>query len=267
MAGDSTLQDQDPGGDVPVVLTPIWMIVISTPLVGGTAVPTFLIGPAFSGTVAGSHVVSSQTARQAPGKEPKSKSETSDFDKGFSRLCQVVGLIVGLAMLYEMAKKKYTDWKEEKEKARSEAEDEAGLEQENAEIDAAADADLNDALAPAEAANAPAAEQVAAVEAAVVHEQQVEVLDNAIDAHVEQVEDAVQAEVVESGLAPSQKLEDAVNQVEQDAATAKEGVEAGISSRSSRSTNRSTTLAGSPRRSRHPFSRKSPGLSRVPPRE
>lgn len=227
MAGDSTLQDADPGGDVPVVLTPVWMNVISTPLTNGTPVPKFLIGPAFSGTVAGSHVVSSQTARQVPGKEAKSKSETSDFDKGFSKLCQVVGLIVGLAMLYEMGKKKYEDWKEKKEKARSEAEDEAELEQENGEIDAAAEADLNAELAPVEAANAQAAEQVAAVEAAVVHEQQAEVLDGAIDAHVEQVEDAVQAEVAESGVAPSQNLEDAVSQVEQDAAAAKEAVEAG----------------------------------------
>lgn len=141
MAGDGSMTDANPGTDVTTSLSPVWMNVVQSSMQNGTPVANYLIGSAVCGTIAGQNVVSSQTARQAPGK-PADPSKQSSFDSIFNHLCSAVGLLAGLLMVYEFVAKKAGESSAAKEKAKADATSETDFKQKSDTIDSAAATDI-----------------------------------------------------------------------------------------------------------------------------
>jgi hypothetical protein len=126
MAGDGTMVDANPGADVAITLTPVWMNVVQTTMQNGVPVASYLIGSAVCGTMAGTEVVSSQTARQIPGK-PADPKKAGFFDSLFNSASSTLSTLVGLIMLYEFISKAFNKAQTEKETAKSEATSDADL--------------------------------------------------------------------------------------------------------------------------------------------
>lgn len=223
MAGDGTMQDSDPGTDTPVTLTPVWMNVVQTPLVDGQPTPKYLIGNAVNGTVGGTNVVSSQTARQLPGQPPShSPSEESGWDKLFSKGIEIIGALAGLVAIYEFAQKKFGKGEGEKETAKSKAKDQADLDKQTQTIDDQIQAEVTDPVAGVPAAEAATAADVEVVNqgyADVVTQTRINTMTEVLDERVAAVEQQVQTDI-ENGVTPTQEFEDAFQQVQTDAETA-----------------------------------------------
>ena len=110
MNGDRTMGEKDRGKDLSLSLTPVWVNVLQTHLVKGVPTSNYYIGPSVTGTVANTKVVSTGSPRQMPGKtaQKKDHQQIAQFDAGFNKFSQTVGLVVGLLMLGEFAKKIFT---------------------------------------------------------------------------------------------------------------------------------------------------------------
>jgi hypothetical protein len=134
MAGDGTMVDSNPGADVSLQLTPVFMNVIQSTMQNGVPVPSYLVGTALCGTIMGKEVVSSQTARQIPGK-PADPKKAGFFDSLFGSASSTLSTLVGLIMLYEFLTKKTNENQAEKETSKSEASSQAELEASDTSID------------------------------------------------------------------------------------------------------------------------------------
>jgi hypothetical protein len=122
MAGDGTMVDQNPGQDVACTLTPVWMTTTQTTMEGNQPQTTYIAGPAITGTVAGTNVVSTQTVIPLPS-QAQSGSQSPGFFSGqtFNTICEVTGLLVGLVMIYELAEKRLSGKQQALEEARNDA--------------------------------------------------------------------------------------------------------------------------------------------------
>ena len=230
MAGGSVMQDANPGADIPVSLTPVWMNVIQTPMENGTPTPKYLIGSGLNGTVGSTNVVSSQTARQVPGKPAtKSAAENSTFDKILSKGSEIIGALAGLVAVYEFVKKKFEKGEAAKEKAKSEAKDPEDLKAKEDAADAEVQAEVTDpkdGVAPLEAASQSDAASVSDGYSATVTEMRADTMRTAITDKVDAIESQVQTDL-ENGDTPSQSFEDAWSDLQTKSQSALESIDNG----------------------------------------
>ncbi len=209
MNGDGTMVDSNPGQDVSVSLTPVWMNVIQTSMKDGVPVSSYISGPTVTGTIAGKEVVSSQTARQLPEK-PANKSKESSFDAGFNKLCQSVGLIVGLLMLGDFGKKMFTSAKDKitskKEKAKSKEE----FEKEEKTIDATPNEDIvNEATAKESIFNSDASD-IASNYSDISESLQENIMTESMNNTMTDIQSEI-TEQLQDGLTPTTNYEEAVS--------------------------------------------------------
>lgn len=213
MNGDGTIGDGNPGTDVAVSLTPVWMNVIQTKMKDGKPVTTYLSGPTVTGTVANKEVVSSQTARQLPGK-PADKKKKSSFDACFNKICQSVGLLVGLIMLGEFAKKIFTTSrdkiKECKKKAasREEFEEEMEAHDPENEPDPEVVQEASDSESQFESDASEVSETYSDTSEAMQEEVMIEIMDDTSESIQEQIQ-----EQMEEGYTPTETFEDSVKEM------------------------------------------------------
>ncbi|HEY6247903.1 MAG TPA: hypothetical protein VIX17_28485, partial [Pyrinomonadaceae bacterium] len=186
-----------------------WMNVVQTTQQGGNTVTNYVIGNAVVGTIGGDDVVSSQTARQIPGK-PSNSSTTATFDAVFGKICAVMGLIVGCIMIYDFVSRKYAESQAKKQKANKDPNEPDDDFQEN----------LSDELipefeSPAVQATIANAQQVEVSYKEITVAKQREVVRESIQKEKENLENEIERQVKENGDAPNPEVEDAVNSLNQ----------------------------------------------------
>jgi hypothetical protein len=224
MAGDGTMTDANPGLDVTLTLTPVWLNVVQTTMKDNAPVASYLIGSAVCGTVAGNEVVSSQTARQIPGKKSDPNKEVT-FDSVFGKICQAVGLLVGIVMLYDIATKKFNEWNSKKEQAKEEAKDDADLQSKEEAIDNQISSEVSDGFNQSGGA-LDAAPQVQESYSEITTEMQRDVMTQTMDDQAEKISNEIETQM-ENGLTPTQDFEDAYTNMENAFGTAKSSIESG----------------------------------------
>lgn len=225
MNGDGTMGDSNPGQDVTASLTPIWMNVVQTKMVNKTPVSNYYIGPAVTGTVAGNKVISSQTARQLPGK-PADPKKASSFDAIFGKLGQTVGLIVGLLFLGEFAMKMWKGAKEKitelKEKATSKKE----FEEESESIESTSDPELVGEIESEEDSFNSDAEEVSDNYSEISDALQKDVMEQNMEDTASEIEEEI-SEQLENGYSPTEEFEDAVKDMNNSFEEVKEDIKNG----------------------------------------
>ena len=232
MAGDGTMQGTDENSGIAATLTPVWMNVIQTPLdASGTPVPKYLIGSALTGTVVGKQVVSSQTARQIPGKPapPDAAEKESAFDKLFNKLVEIVGGLAGLVAIYEFLNKKKEGADEEKEAAKKKAKSAEDLEKQEKAIDDKTQAELSDpksGLPAIEEKTAGTAQKVSDGYTDTVTEMKKATVTKAIEDNLANVENQVQEDIA-NGTPPSDAFEKAWTDAQKSAQNALDKVNDG----------------------------------------
>lgn len=211
MAGDGTMVDQNPGQDVTTTLTPVWMNTIQTTMTNGQPTTSYISGPVVTGTVAGNKVVSTQTlmplASQSQSGSQSSASSSSSAT--FGTICQVVGLIVGLVMLYEIAEKRFSSKSTAEEKAKAEATSESDLQSKLKAADAAPENNASDVFTKDATTISKDATGVADGYSKTSTIQQKEVLTKTIDAEEESLGTEINDQL-ENGFTPTQEFENAV---------------------------------------------------------
>ncbi|WP_027388098.1 hypothetical protein [Chryseobacterium gregarium] len=212
MNGDGTMGDSNPGGDVSVSLTPVWMNVIQTSMKDGQPVSTYLAGPTLTGTIANKTVVSSQTARQIPGK-PADKNKQSSFDSTFGKICQGVGLLVGLLMLGEFGKKMFDGAKEKLASAKEKATSEKEYENEDNEIENTPDPDIVSEVSAEQPSFESSASSVTDSYSEISESMQKDVMTQTMEDTMFDINNEI-SEQLENGLTPTQEYESAVSDLQ-----------------------------------------------------
>ncbi len=212
MNGDGTMGDENPGADIPVNLTPVWMNVIQTTMQDGKPVSNYLVGPTVTGTVANKEVVSSQTARQLPGKG-KDKKKESTFDSAFNKICQSVGLLVGLIMLGEFAGKIFKSKTAKTEKAKEDAKSEEDFKAEEKTIDSTSDPDVVKEAASAELQVTSDAQAVADSYQETSKALQEDTMTQTMEETQQKIESEM-TEQMEDGETPTPEFEEAVSDMQ-----------------------------------------------------
>lgn len=225
MNGDGTMGDSNPGQDVAVSLTPVWMNVIQTSMKNGTPVSNYIVGPTVTGTVAGKQVVSSQTARQIPGK-PAKKKQQSSFDASFGKICQSVGLLVGLLMLGDFASKMFKSAKEKINKAKEDANSESDFESQESTINSTPDSDVVSEASSQESTFDTDASEVSDSYSATSESLQEDVMTETMTDTMDSIQSEIQ-EQVQDGYTPTQDYEDAVSDLDNSFKDAQEKIENG----------------------------------------
>ncbi len=232
MMGDGTIQEADQGNDdtISVSLTPVWMNVIQTPVdASGTAVPKYLIGSAMTGTINGTAVVSSQTARQLPGEPASGADKESTWDKLFTKGIEIVGGLAGLVAIYEFLTKKKDKSDPEKEDAKKTAKDEADLKAKTDAIDAQVQTEINDPVNGLPAVEAQATvntQKVSDGYADTITEMKKDAMTSAIEEKLAKVENTLATDIAE-GTPPSNDVETAFTDAQTKAAAAVKSVNDG----------------------------------------
>ena len=225
MNGDGTMGDSSPGQDVSVSLTPIWMNVVQTKMVNKTPVSNYYIGPAVTGTVAGNKVVSSQTARQLPGK-PADPKKASSFDAIFGKLGQTVGLIVGLLFLGEFAMKMWKGAKEKitelKEKATSKKE----FEEESESVENTSDPELVSDIESEEDTFNNDGKEVSGNYNEISDALQKDVMEQTMEDTAKNIQEEISNQL-DDGYTPTEEFESAVNDMNESFKEAKQDIEDG----------------------------------------
>lgn len=215
MAGDGTLQNDDPGVGMPVSLTPVWMNVVVPAPAGGT--PRYLIGQAVTGTVGNASVVSSQTPRPKPSDASGATGGEGGSDKEFIKFVEIVGLLAGLAGVIDFAAKIYKKVREKLEQSRKKKN--VDPEKEESDIDAESKSELADPKNPAlDPANQGKAEQVGKSYREVAAKARADAEIKAAREGLTAVEEDLRARA-ENGDAPTQTLEDSLTEARKNLAT------------------------------------------------
>ncbi|CAL2108489.1 conserved hypothetical protein [Tenacibaculum sp. 190524A02b] len=209
MNGDGTMGDSDPGSDVSVSLTPVWMNVIQTTMKNGVPSSSYLAGPTVTGTVAGKEVVSSQTARQIPDK-PANKNKQSSFDASFGKICQGVGLLVGLLMLGDFAKKIFSSAKEKITSKKESASSEKEFNTEEASINSTPDATVVSEASNSEATFTSDSSDLASVYSETSTALQEDVMKQTMEDTMSDIQSEMQQQL-EDGYTPTENYEEAVS--------------------------------------------------------
>jgi hypothetical protein len=214
MAGDGTMVDQNPGQDVSLTLTPVWMNTIQTTMSDKQQpVTSYLSGPTLTGTVTGKNVVSTQTLMPLPGQPQSGKQQTSGASsQTFGTICQVVGLIVGLVMLYEIVEKRFGAKETAKEAAKADAASDGDFHDKAAALDESTAAENAETFTdPGNAGTiAKNTQGVADGYAQTSQAQQKEVLTETIASEKETLNEEISTQL-DNGMTPTQEFETAVN--------------------------------------------------------
>ncbi len=225
MNGDSTMGDSNPGQDVSVSLTPVWMNVIQTTMKDGVPVSSYLIGPAVTGTIANKNVVSSQTARQIPGK-PASKKKTSSFDASFAKLGQTVGLIVGLLFLGEFAMKIGKSAKSKVDKLREKSKSEDDFKDGKETVDKTPDQDVTSEADSKESEFTSDSREVADSYTETSNAMQESVMTDTMEETSSRINQEI-SEQISDGYTPTEDFEKAVSDMESSFEEVKTDIEDG----------------------------------------
>ncbi len=227
MAGDGTATDQNPGQDVTLSLTPVWMNVIQTTMNNGTPTTSYISGPTLSGTVAGKKVVSTQTLiplSSQSGSKPKSSSSASS--QTFNTICQVVGLIVGLVMLYEIAEKRFGSKQTAEEKAKADAKSDADYKDQVESIDESTATDNAETFNENAGTMAQDSKGVADGYSQTSEIQQKDVLTQTIESETQTLNEEINTQL-ENGLTPTQDFETAYQNTTESFQTAQQQIDDG----------------------------------------
>lgn len=212
MAGDGTMTDQNPGNDVTLSLTPVWVNVIQTSMSGGQPTTSYISGPTLTGTVAGKKVVSTQTLIPLASQASQKAAQTaSTSDKTFNNLCQIVGLIVGLVMLYEIAEKRFGGKQAAEEKAKADAKSEQDFKDQVDTIDKQVAQENSDTFTQNSDKIAADSKGVADGYSQTAETQQKDVLTKTINEESQTLENEINTQL-EDGLTPTQEYENAVQE-------------------------------------------------------
>jgi hypothetical protein len=246
MAGDGTMVDQNPGQDVSLMLTPVWMNTIQTTMNGNQPQTSYISGPVVTGTVAGKKVVSTQTLMPLPSQTQSGGGSQPSIgaiaQQSFNSLCQVVGLIAGLAMLYQMAKQRNSAKETAEEKAKSEAKDESEYEEQVKSADDDASNETAEILNDNADKIGTDSRDVADGYAKVSEAQQKDVLTETIDSESQTLSDEINTQL-EDGLTPTQDFENAVTDTMDAFGTAQQQIDDGnLSDASSTISDAATSL-------------------------
>jgi hypothetical protein len=230
MAGDGTMVDQNPGQDVTLALIPVWMNTIQTTMNGNQPQTSYISGPVVTGIVAGKKVVSTQALMPLPSQSQSSSSSQpsagSIAQQSFNSLCQVVGLIAGLAMLYQMAKQSNAKKEVAEEKAKNDAKDETEYEEQVKTADDDASKDTAEVFNDNANEISTDSTDVDDGYAEASQAQQKDELTETIDSEGQKLNDEINTQL-EDGLTPTEPFEDAVVKAEDALSTADQQVEDG----------------------------------------
>jgi hypothetical protein len=226
MAGDGTMTDQNPGQDVALTLTPVWMNVIQTTMNDNKPTTSYVSGPTLTGTVAGTKVVSTQTLMPLPTQTGKDKSSAAPSGQTFSTICQVVGLIVGLVMLYEIAEKRFGSKQSAEEKAKGDAKSEKDYDGKIEDIDKSTATENAETFNQASETIASSSKSVAESYNEISTTQQKEVLTETIDSESQTLNEEINTQL-ENGLTPSQDFETSVQNTMDSFQAAQQQIEKG----------------------------------------
>jgi hypothetical protein len=247
MAGDGTMVDGNPGQDVSLTLTPVWMNTIQTTMNGNQPQTSYIAGPVLTGTVAGQQVVSTQVLIPLPsqsqsGGGSSQPSVASIAQQTFSTLCQVVGLLGGLALIYQLARGRNVTKATQEEEAKSEATDESQYEEELTTVDDDAASDTAQIITEYEGDITTNSSGVDGGYSEISQSQQEGVLTEAINSDEETMESEVDTEL-EDGYTPTSGFENAVSSAEEGFSTAQQQVDSGdVSGASTTVSNTATEL-------------------------
>jgi hypothetical protein len=225
MAGDATMVDQNPGQDVTVTLTPVWMNTIQTTMTGGQPTTSYISGPVVTGTVAGNKVVSTQTLMPLPSQSQSgSQSSSSGASSAtFGTICQVVGLIVGLVMLYEIAEKRFGSKSTAEEKAKAEATSESDYQSKLKAAEEAPENGTADVFGKDAATIAKDSTGVSDGYTKTSDIQQKEVLTDTVDTQEQALGEEINTQL-EDGYTPTPAFEDAVSAAQTSFDTARQQI-------------------------------------------
>ncbi|MCE0915822.1 MULTISPECIES: hypothetical protein [unclassified Pseudomonas] len=226
MAGDGTLTDQNPGQDVSLSLTPVWMNVIQTTMVDNTPTTSYIAGPTLTGTVAGRKVVSTQTLIPLPSKSAGQKPAAGSSSQTFGTICQVVGLIVGLVMLYEIAEKRLKGQQSQEEQAKSDAKSESDYQDKVQEIEKTTASDNAETFNDSAEIISQDSAGVADGYAQTSQVQQKDVLTQTIENETQTFNEEINQQL-EDGMTPTQDFENAYSSAQQSFETAQQQIEQG----------------------------------------
>jgi hypothetical protein len=226
MAGDGTMVDQNPGQDVTATLTPVWMNTIQTTMTNGQPTTSYISGPVLTGTVAGNKVVSTQTVMPLASQSQSgsgSSSSSGSSSATFGTICQVVGLIVGLVMLYEIAEKRFASKSTAEEKAKAEATSESDLQSKLKTADEAPENNASDVFTKDASKINTDSTGVADGYAKASGIQQKQVLTDTVDAQEQSLGQEINDQL-ENGYTPTQEFENAVGAAEDSFGTARQEI-------------------------------------------
>jgi hypothetical protein len=228
MAGDGTATNQSPEQDVTLSLTPVWMNMMQTAMKNGKPTTSYLCGPMLSGTVAGTNVVSMQTLLSLPSQSASGSKGKSSWSGSqiFSMICQVVGVIVGVAMLFEMAKNKLGSNQKAKEEAKADATSDEDYNKQVKEIDVDTTANIGQEFNQNATEINQASDSVAESYSKAAEIQQAEVLRKTIATEKETFVNNIN-EQLNDGMTPSSNYEEAVKSTTEAFDTASKQIENG----------------------------------------
>lgn len=211
MNGDGTLGDKNPGMDVSISLTPVWMNVLVTEKQDGKSVSNYVPQTTLSGTVAGKKAVSTQTAKQLPGKPKSDEHKGFPFEfldsYYFSKISQIVGFIVGVGMLYEMMKSKNNTKEKAKEEAKEEAKSETEYNNKVETIEKNTASEISEEFTSQKTTIESNAQTIETAQAEVSQNIQKDTMNEAIDSEATQLQEKIM-EQMQNGDVPTNKFEE-----------------------------------------------------------
>lgn len=225
MAGDGTMVDQNPGQDVTLTLTPVWMNTLQTTMTDGQPATSYISGPVLTGTVAGNKVVSTQTLMALPSQSQSGSQSSSSAASSatFGTICQVVGLIVGLVMLYEIAEKRIGSKHTAEEKAKAEATSESDYKSKLKAADSAPENGTADVFGKNAGKISQDSAGVSKGYTKASELQQEKVLTDTVDAEEQSLGEAITKQV-EDGYTPTEQFETTVAAAEGSFGTARQQI-------------------------------------------
>jgi len=221
------MTDANPGNDVTISLTPVFMNVVQTSVDGsGQATASYLISTAVCGTMAGVDVVSSRTARQIPG-QPEDPKKSGIFDSLFGSASSTLSTLVGLIMLYEFVAKGFNKNQEAKEKSKSEAKDDNDLNDKEKQADEDMESEVSTELTSSPAtATFETANDVTMDYSNASESFQKETMEQSMKEQEDSINDQIN-EQIENGATPTPEFETAFDNMQQGFNDAKSSIESG----------------------------------------
>ena len=226
MNGDGTMGDSNPGQDISVNLTPVWMNVIQTSMKDGKPTSSYLAGPTLTGTIASSQVVSSQKARQFPNQKKVSPKQASSFDSSFGKISQGVGLLVGLLFLGEFASKIFKSASNKIEKLKEKASSKKEFEDQKDTVESTPDTEVVNEATTKESSFNSDSSSVAENYKETSESLQENSMTQTIEDTKTSIEDSIRTEI-EDGLTPTEDFENAVSDLNESFKTAESDIKNG----------------------------------------